>query len=289
MSIIIFPGQGSKSGPLNPQNPIVKYYINKAYDILGYNILDLSSEQLSDTKYSQPDLLVRTMILLEMFKAQNMEIKFVAGHSLGEYSACIAANGLTFQEGLSLVKQRAEFMSQYGQGSMVACIGPDIANIMSGMIADFNELYLANYNSNQQVVISGNTEQINELIVVCKSQGVKCIKLNVSAAFHSPFMSTANQLMNPLIFQANFQDIECGFISNKTNQILRSKAELEAEFEDQIILPVNWSSMCETISALVEQEGLPVYEMGHGNTLGKLLQQQTSIKSIPAEEVLKAE
>jgi malonyl CoA-acyl carrier protein transacylase len=222
-----------------------------------------------------------------MFKAQNIDIQFVAGHSLGEYSACIAANGLTFEEGLELVKQRAEFMSKCGQGSMLACIGPDIANIVGDLIVDFNELYLANYNSNQQIVVSGNTDQINELIVACKSKGIKCIKLNVAAAFHSPFMLEANQLMNPLIFQANFADIECGFISNKTSQILRSKAELQTEFEDQIILPVNWSSMCETIAALVEQEGLAVYEVG--NTLGKLLQQQTGIKSISVEEVIKVQ
>lgn len=254
--------------------------MSRAEAILGYNLSELTSAELIDNKYSQMDFFVRSVILVEMYQATNQKISFVAGHSLGQYAACVAAGGLSFEDGLLLVQSRGKFMSEAIKnhlGAMVACVGPGVTDLIREMVPEFSKLYLANYNSSQQIVVSGDAHQVDELILLAKSKGVRCVKLGVSGAFHSPFMSTANELMNPLVAQANFQDTEIGFISNKSGKILRSQVEFKDEFEDQIILPVHWTTISQTIATLVEQEGLEVFEIGHGNTLAKLLQQETGI------------
>ena len=281
MSILLFPGQGSKANNLDKIMSLepVQSILTQATAILGYDITQLTPEQLSDTTYSQVHTFVQGVAMAEAFKKEH-SVEFVAGHSLGQYCALVAAEGMSFGDALDLVRSRAGFMAECAAelpGVMIACVGNKVTEIVNELLGGFGNLYLANYNSSHQVVVSGATSESEEFVRLAKEKGVRCIKLPVAGAFHSPFMAKANDKMNELLRQVRFHDVKTGFISNKTGDILLTKDKLLNEFIDQIIGPVKWTTISHRIASIV-RPGLSVYEISQGDVLAKLTKSEVDIE-----------
>jgi len=276
MAILLFPGQGSKSGNLQDlrESPILQ----KANELLGYNVLELTQEQSADTAFSQPSIFIKSMVLVEEYKKTGV-IDLVAGHSMGQYTAAVAAGALTFEEGLELVRLRGQFMSEAAKetsGGMVACIGHRALDSIEPLIGDFRNLYVANYNSSQQIVVSGETSELNNFINICLGRSIRCIKLGVAGAFHSPLMDKANIKMNEVLEKTEFKDIDVGFISNKSGDILLTGERLRNEFIDQIIYPVRWTETMKKIKSILQENNMKLYEIGT-DILTKLLKVEQEV------------
>ncbi|MFQ5750587.1 MAG: ACP S-malonyltransferase, partial [bacterium] len=179
----------------------VKEIYSKANEILGFDLAKISfqgpEEELKQTRVTQPAIFVHSVILTQLLYKKHFEPDMVAGHSLGEYSALYAAEALTFDEALELVKIRAELMQQAGEispGTMAAIIGlpTEVVKSVCEEAQSVGIVQVANYNSPAQVVISGAVEAVNRAMEIAKSRGAKrVIPLVVSGAFHSPLMEYA--------------------------------------------------------------------------------------------------
>jgi [acyl-carrier-protein] S-malonyltransferase len=302
MSILVFPGQGSQSRSFIAalKYDSVKNVLNQAQGILGYSVIDLADEQRQTTMYSQVDIFVKSIALLELYKDKpelfmskdkinptNHNIDFVAGHSLGQYSACVASRVFDFETGLNLVRKRGELMelcSTKIPGSMVACIGHNVTKIVTDIISEIEGVFLANYNSKAQVVISGELKSVESAVEECKLHGIRCIKLNVAGGFHTPLMTSANIEMNTLLSSIKFNDPKAGFITNKTKGIVMKGEKVQADMIDQIISPVRWVDIVEEIESIAENS-YPVYEIGPGNVLSKLIDAELGIQVISLEDL----
>lgn len=281
MSILVFPGQGSQSQDLDQiaKDPAIQSILDRSAEILGYNIMELTQEQLQDTSYSQLDTFVKSVAMFEFYKSKSQPVEFVAGHSLGQYAAAVSCGVISFEQGLGLVKERGELMSTCAKetpGAMLACIGMNLVNTIDPLLEGLNEVYYANYNSSQQIVLSGEAKQIDSIADLCKQNGIKCIKLQVAGAFHSPLMTSANDAMNVRIAETEFKDATAGFISARSGEILLKGDKIKAEFVDHIILPVRWTSVMDKIRSIIIPN-MHVYEVGPGNVLSKLIKSELDI------------
>ena len=196
----IFPGQASqKVGmglDLYENTDLGKNYYDLANDILGEDIKDISfngpDEKLKITKFTQPAIFIVSTIISHLLLEKGHNPDGVAGHSLGEYSALAAAGGIDFETGLELVKVRSNSMDNAGKlitGTMAAVIGMDRAKVkeLTQELSSEQIVVAANYNTENQIVISGNIETVKDFIDIAKENGARmAIRLNVSGAFHSP-------------------------------------------------------------------------------------------------------
>ncbi len=278
MTTYIFPGQGSQSkgmgGSLFSEFP---EFTKKADDILGYSIqslcLDDPLQQLGKTQYTQPALYVVNALTYFKKKRENSkEPSFVLGHSLGEYSALLASGVFDFETGLRLVKKRGELMSRSSGGAMAAIIGLKAENIQA--ILDNNHLTnvsIANHNTRTQIVISGLKEDVLRAQGLCEQAGAMLVvPLNVSGAFHSPYMSNAQEefelfLKNTAVFRFNPPSIPT--ISNYTARPYKAENILE-NISKQITHPVRWT---ESVVYLLETGEQEFIEIGPGVVLTGLV------------------
>ena len=169
-------------------------------------------------------------------------------------------------------------------GSMVACIGHNVTKIVTDIVSEIEGVFLANYNSKAQVVISGELKSVESAVEECKLHGIRCIKLNVAGGFHTPLMTSANIEMNTLLSSIKFNDPKAGFITNKTKGIVMKGEKVQADMIDQIISPVRWVDIVEEIESIAENS-YPVYEIGPGNVLSKLIDAELGIQVISLEDL----
>ena len=251
--------------------------LREASEILGYDLKKLmfegSAENLSDTRYAQPAIYTASAMFLEKAGSNGLEAGFVAGHSLGEYSALYAAGVFDFETGLRLVKRRAELMSrQNGRGGMAAILGLDEESVVSLLEKAAPSLVVANLNSKTQVVVSGETEALKAaekalMAVYGEKDSVKFRLLNVSAAFHSPQMASASREMRDLIEETRFGEPACYVVPNVSGKPTRDAAELKRCLEEQMTGQVRW---LDTVLSLKDAGVDRMYEVGHGDVLKKL-------------------
>ena len=262
---LLFPGQGSQTVGMGKELydslPAAQELLDKADDILGYSLKDLMfhgpQEQLTDTKYAQPAIYTCSAMYLEKVKEQGLEYNYVAGHSLGEYDALLAAGVFDFETGLKLVAARGEAMSRMnGKGTMAAVMG-----LAPGAV-------MANLNSKTQIVISGRSEAVDEVGRKLEgNESVKFKRLRVSAAFHSPQMAEAAEVMKEIIEAADMREPKCYVVSNVTGKPTMDLAEIKANLIGQITGQVRW---CDTILAMKEAGVTMLYEVGYGDVLKKM-------------------
>lgn len=274
MNGLLFPGQGSQTvgmgKELYEKLPVAKELLDKANDILGYDLRDLlfygPLEQLTDTKYAQPAIYTCSAMYLEKVKADGVDYDYVAGHSLGEYDALLAADVFDFETGLKLVAKRGEAMAaQNGKGTMAAVLGLNEKELAPFMVSG---VVMANLNSKTQIVISGTevaVDAVGEKLL--EREDIKFKKLRVSAAFHSPQMAEAAGLMKSVIENAEMKEPKCYVISNVTGKPTNDLAEIKANLIGQITGQVRW---CDTILAMKESGVTTLYEVGYGDVLKKL-------------------
>ena len=269
----IFPGQGAQfPGMAQDLYPAHKELMEKANALLGFRITDImfgeSEEDLKATRVTQPAIFIHSTILA---LAQEQKPDMVAGHSLGEFSALVAAGALSFEDGLKLVAIRAEAMQKCCEntpGAMAAIIKlPD--NVIEEICAGIPGVVPANYNSPGQVVISGDEAGIDEACVKFKEAGAKrALKLAVSGAFHSPLMEPAREKLAEAIEATHFSTPHCPIYQNVSALPTTDPEEIKKNLLKQLTSPVRWT---QTVQNMLEDGAGRFVELGPGTVLQGLV------------------
>jgi malonyl CoA-acyl carrier protein transacylase len=283
MIAFVFPGQGSqKKGMGQALFDEVREYaaVEKDLDaILGYSMRRLCLEdpdnRLTQTQFTQPSLYV--VNALHYYKAirEGAKPSFVAGHSLGEYNALLAAGVFDFLTGLRLVKKRGELMSQAKNGGMAAVIGMPADRIPSVLQEnDLGTLDVANFNTPSQTVISGPVDDIKRGAAIFEGAGAQMyIALQVSAAFHSRYMVDASKAFADFIAPMAFSKPKIPVIANVNAQPYpaeNASDSVKSLLVNQIVSSVQWA---QTVRYLLDQGVTQFSEMGPGNVLTRMVQQ----------------
>ena len=285
MISVVFPGQGSQSVGMTKELyenfSYVRDLFKQADDVLGYSIskiiLEGSKEDLNLTENTQPAIFLSSYSIFEMIKNEsdiNLEnAKYFAGHSLGEYSALSASGALDFKSALKLLNQRGKAMQTAvpkGTGGMVAVLGIEIAeinNLLEENKKNF-ECYIANDNSNGQVVLSGLNSEIDKLVESLKLKKIKNVKLPVSAPFHCKLMRKATEIMNEKINKVSFEKPKNIIISNVTGSEIQNVELIKNLLIKQIESPVRWR---ESVIYMIKKGVTNFIEIGPGKVLSGLI------------------
>ena len=285
MFSIIFPGQGSQNigmaKELFQNFSYVKEYFFRANDLLNKNLDEIifngPKDELNQTENTQPAIFLVSYSIFKVienetqFKINNA--KYFAGHSLGEYSALCCANSLSFDQTINLLKHRGQAMQNAfpkGQGGMIAILGEKIEKIKKILNDNNNNFkcYIANDNSNGQIVISGKTMDLQLFENDLKERNIKFVNLPVSAPFHSPLMKNATEQMKQLIIETEFKDPNVEIISNVTAKPSNKSSDIKKLLIQQIEQPVRWR---ESVINMVELGIENFIELGPGKVLSGLI------------------
>ena len=295
-TILLFPGQGAQYVGMGQAlacayAPAAQLLV-EADDILGYSISKLMTEGpeelLKDTKYTQPALFTCSMMVMEYLKDQGIVFDYVAGHSLGEYSAICAAGGFSFEDGLRLVSVRGKLMSSAGEknpGAMAAVMGQDESKILElcESVRSVGPVVPANINCPGQIVVSGASDAVKKLVENCAEAGIKAIPLAVSGAFHSPLMQFAQAGLSEAIANTKFNDLKVPLIANVTAEPITNGKEISELLIKQLVSPVRWNDSMNKAISLGVTQGL---EIGSGKVLMGLMRKiSRDVKVTPIETV----
>ena len=251
----IFPGQGSQyigmGKDLYEESDLARNLCEIANDILGFDIksviLNGTDEQLNKTKFTQPAIYVTSVILGKILLDKGIEPFSVAGHSLGEYSALTICNSVSFEKGLELVKVRSESMDIAGKlngGTMAAIVGleEEKVQLICSSYTGKGLVVIANFNSPNQIVISGSEDAVFETIEKAKDSGAKlAIELKVSGAFHSPLMEPAREELTNIVDSIKFKNPKYLFFNNVDGKKLSDGQKIKFSLIKQLEKPVLWT------------------------------------------------
>ena len=285
MISVVFPGQGSQKVGMGSDffNKFenVKSIFNYADEILNYKISDLilngPQEKLNQTTFTQPAIYLIGYVISEVLRKETNFFKnnfnFFAGHSLGEYTALTAANAITLEQGLTLLKNRGAAMQSampLGEGGMLAVLGIETNDMNKIIEENFNNIkcYLANDNSNGQIIISGKNIELQKFANLLKEKKIKNIKLPVSAPFHCELMNSATAKMQTIIKNQEISVPQYKIVSNVTAKEYKSTEEIKELLIKQIESPVRWR---ESIEHMIKQGTNTFIEIGPGKVLSSLI------------------
>ena len=304
MFSVIFPGQGSQIVGMGKEFytkfDTVKKLFNDADEILGFSISNLILEGPKDkldlTENTQPAIFLVGYSIFQLLKKEfNIDLNkanFFAGHSLGEYTALASANALSFSDTLRILKIRGNAMQSAvpkGEGGMVAVLGSEIEKIEKIIEENKNkyECFIANDNSNGQLVVSGNNNEIKKFILDLKSNSIKNIKLPVSAPFHCKLMKKATDIMGKEIEKLEFKEPKNILISNVTAKEITSSSLLKDLLIKQIESRVRWR---ESVILMINKGVSQFIEIGPGKVLSGLIKRtdkNIKVSAINHEEDIK--
>ncbi len=278
----VFPGQGSQQigmgADLFLSYDLAKKYYDFAETLLGFDLKKFSFEgsenELKQTYVTQPALFVHSVVLDALLRERGIRPGIVAGHSLGEYSAVVAAGALTFEEALPLVKLRGELMQHAGEkqpGTMAAIIGlsEEAVHEVCEAASSQGVVVPANFNSPGQVVISGSVEGIHRAMELARQKGAKrVVELAVSGAFHSPLMRIAVDELEKALQIADFHKPEIPLVPNVSAQATTDPEEIRSNLLQQLTLPVQW---VESVREMISKGVTRFFEVGSGRVLTGLI------------------
>lgn len=279
MKAYIFPGQGAQfTGmglDLYNNSELAKEYFEKANDILGFSITDImfegTAEQLKETKVTQPAIFLHSVILAKVL-GDTFKPEMVAGHSLGEFSALVANQVLSFEDGLKLVSQRALAMQkacEVSPSTMAAVLGLEDHVVEETCKKIAGVVVAANYNCPGQLVISGEISAVEKACEVLTEKGARrALILPVGGAFHSPMMEPAREELAAAIEATEFSDPICPVYQNVTAQAVTSSDEIKKNLMIQLTAPVRWT---QSIQAMIADGGSDFVEVGPGKVLQGLM------------------
>ncbi len=285
MFSVIFPGQGSQSvgmaKNLYENHIYIKELFDKADEILGYKIskiiFDGPGEILNNTENTQPAIFLVSYSIFETIKRETdinlLNAKYFAGHSLGEYSALSAGAAISFETTIKLLKLRGKSMQSAvseGSGGMVAVLGSEIDKIQNliKLNSGTYECFIANDNSNGQIVISGENKYLDLFMEDLKKQSIKNIKLPVSAPFHCKLMKEATNIMKNEIIKTDLKKPLVPIISNVTSKEENNPNEIKKLLIQQIENPVRWR---ESVKYMIDNGVKKFIEIGPGKVLSGLI------------------
>lgn len=285
MKAFVFPGQGAQfvgmGKDLYENNPVAKEMFDKANEILGFNITDLmfngTDEDLRQTKVTQPAIFLHSVILAKTM-GDDFNPDMVAGHSLGEFSALVAAGALSFEDGLRLVSARAQAMQKACEktpSTMAAVLAlPDAkveelcASVTEGVVVP------ANYNCPGQIVISGSIEGVDAACAKMLEAGAKrALKLKVGGAFHSPLMEPARAELADAIAHTDFHAPKCPVYQNVNAEPQTDPETIKKNLIAQLTAPVRWT---QTIQNMITAGADTFVEVGPGAVLQGLVKKISS-------------
>jgi [acyl-carrier-protein] S-malonyltransferase len=278
----IFPGQGSQAigmgKYLYENHEIARKLFDDADTILKFPLSRLCfegpEEELTKTINVQPAIFITSLACFEvarsLLKDKYNDPAFVAGHSLGEYTALVVAGVMDIKDALLLLRERGRLMNEAGMknpGGMLALIGA--SKEIAEVVCQKSGTEISNINSPGQIIISGNNESLQQAGIICKEKGIRrIIPLKVSGAFHSRWLKPASDGLNAIIDDYTFNDAKISVVSNITADMLTNAAEIKVELVNQIILCVQWQKSVENmINAGVNN----FVEFGHGQVLTNLI------------------
>jgi len=282
MKAYVFPGQGAQAKGMGAALfDEFAELTNKADCILGYSIKELCVddplEQLGDTKFTQPALyVVNALSYYKQVQESGNKPDFVAGHSLGEYNALLAAEAFSFETGLMLVKKRGDLMSQAKGGAMAAVVNSSAEQIETVLRDNnLNNVQIANFNSPKQIVISGLKEEVEQVKPLIEQGRTMCIALKTSGAFHSRFMQEASDKFNTFLQGFIFANLNIPVIAN-IHATPYKNSDVVANLSQQITHSVNWT---DSVHYLQDQGVDEFIELGNGTVLTKLIRDINKAKA----------
>jgi [acyl-carrier-protein] S-malonyltransferase len=297
----VFPGQGSQAVGMGQDvyasNPASKQVFLDADAALGFALSDLifqgPEEELKKTFHTQPALLTTSIALYEAFKIHGVRADYVAGHSLGEYSALVAAGVLSFADAVKTVRLRGEFMEKAvpsGQGAMAAVLGAErgaLAELCARLSKDVGVVELANINCPGQIVVSGTKEGVQALVEQGKEIGAKrVIPLEVSGPFHSSLMKPAAGQLSAELQKITLHSPSIPVVANVTAEPVQEPNRIRELLVEQVYSPVLWE---DTIVWLIAQGVDTFIEIGSGTVLAGLVKKvdkTVRIVSINSKEAI---
>lgn len=274
----VFPGQGSQfvgmAKDILDEHSVANKYLQQAEDILGFDLANLMfngpEDKLLQTSVTQPAIFVHSVLAALTYK--DFKPDAVAGHSLGEFSALVAAGVLSFEDGLRLVQARANAMQKAcdeQESGMAAIIGLDDEKVEE-ICSEIDTLVVpANYNTSGQVVISGTMDGIEKAIAAFQESGARmAIKLKVNGAFHSPLMKSAEDELAAKINETNFHAPICPIYQNVVATAVKDVEEIKTNLIKQLTAPVRWT---QTIKQMKTDGFESFEELGPGKVLSGLI------------------
>ena len=280
----IFPGQGSQHVGMGKELadafPVARKVFEEADQALGIRLTSLCfegpDEELRLTFNTQPAILTSSIAALRVLEERGTRADFVAGHSLGEYSALVAAGSLNFDDALRAVRKRGLYMQEAvpaGEGAMAALIGLDLGKVKT-LCAEASRLGVcapANINSPNQTAIAGHRSAVERAVTLAKSEGAKrAVMLAVSAPFHCELMKPAAQRLEAVFSETAFCDLRVPLVTNVDAEVITRGQEARDSLLRQVASPVRWS---DSITVLLESGVSRFIEVGPGKVLSGLVRQ----------------
>ncbi|MCD7033814.1 ACP S-malonyltransferase [Metabacillus sp. GX 13764] len=294
----LFPGQGSQTIGMGKEvyehSADAKAIIDKADEKLGLDLKALMfngpEEELTITYNAQPALLTSSIAVLKAFEKAGIKPDYTAGHSLGEYTALVAADVLSFEDGVHAVRKRGEFMDEAvpaGAGAMAAVMGME-ADALEAVVKEVSEggnsVQLANLNCPGQIVISGTAEGVKKASELAKEKGAKrAIPLNVSGPFHSELMKPAAEKLGRILDECEIRNAAVPVISNVSGKPVTDAGEIKQKLIEQLYSPVRWE---QSIRTLIDAGVTVFVEIGPGKVLSGLVRKiDRSVQTISVSDM----
>ena len=292
----VFPGQASQypgmGKELAEKYAVARAVFDEADQVLGFSISRMcfagTEEELKQTSNTQPAILTCSVALFRVATEKGLQPDFVAGHSLGEYSALVAAGALKFSDAVQLVRKRGAYMQEAvpaGEGAMAAILGlsPAVVADACKRAAEHEVCAPANLNSPEQTVISGNAGAVRRAVEIANQLGAKrAVILPVSAPFHSALMMPAQEKLEKDLAQIAFADLKWPLVTNVDADTETKGSEARDALVRQVSMPVRWE---ESVRALIEEGVNTFVEVGPGRVLTGLLRQiERSVATLNIED-----
>jgi len=299
MIAYIFPGQGSQTvgmgKDLFDNFSVSREVFEEADDALGFSLSEMcfagTTQDLALTANTQPAILTVSIAAFRAMASEGFPIPdFVAGHSLGEYSALVASGAINFSDAVKTVRKRGNYMQDavpFGVGAMAAILGLPLETIEIACeeAGQSQVCSPANINSPSQVVIAGNAEAIDRAIVILKERGAKrAVKLNVSAPFHCSLMLPAQEKLAVDLQEIDFQDLTVPIVENVSAEINTKGERAKTALTEQVSKPVRWA---QSVENLIVEEVESFIEVGAGKVLSGLIKQiNRAVRCLNVEDSL---